>query len=200
MCQFVTSLVALVASTLGAEEVAMTELGEGRFQIGKVIVSQTERSITIPAKVHMREGPVEYLLVTPRSKAHEAVFLSEADPFHVHLAALLLGLGKEGEDSKAVTVEVRWKANGPDGKLALEKSVLLTEPHKGETLQAKWSYGPKGKEAKRFVDAPFVSIIHDPTALIQYGGKSRGNDEIHVPNGKALPKVGHPVRVVVRVK
>src|SRR5687768_133237 len=68
------------------------DLGEGRLQIGSVTVDSKQKTLTFPALVNMTTGLVEYLVVTTGGKVHESLLRTDAEPFHIHTAMLLLGL------------------------------------------------------------------------------------------------------------
>src|SRR2546421_11149342 len=74
----------------------LKEVGPGLFEIGRVRVSKVEGTVTIPVEVNMREGAIEYLLVTTTGKTHESVFRTDAEPYHIQLAMLLLNAKGRG--------------------------------------------------------------------------------------------------------
>ena len=79
---------------LGAESAAqppIKDLGEGRVQIGAVTLDRKTKSLTFPAVINMTTGLVEYAIVTVGGKVHESLLRTEAEPYHLHTAMLLLG-------------------------------------------------------------------------------------------------------------
>lgn len=194
------------------------DLGDGRFRIGHVEVDSARKTITLPATVHMDSGRVEYVLVTRSGKIHEAVFVTDAEPSHVHLAALLLGIKPAadlGPDHAAaplgttgvVQAWIQWDRNGPPARLSLTDTVTLAHPETGKPIgplpSGLWLYNGSRVEQGSFLadrDGSLISLIRDPDALINNPGASRDDDEIHVPHALRLPKVKTPVRVVLRVR
>lgn len=195
------------------------ELGEGRFRVGLVEFDKLRRVVVIPATVLMREGPVEYLLVTRGGKVHEAVLVTDADPRDVHVAALLLGVKPEENlgpatgptrpgDHGTVGAWLEWDRNGPPAREDLGAVVQIKDPASGAvsgSLDAGWWLyngsrveADGGFAAKR--SGSLVSIIRDQDALVNHPGSSRDQDDIHVPNAAKLPKIGHPVRVVLELR
>jgi hypothetical protein len=67
------------------------EVAPGIFEVGTVRLDKNTNTVTLPAKVNMIDGLVEYLCVTPRGATHESVLVSEAGPQNVHVAMVLLG-------------------------------------------------------------------------------------------------------------
>jgi hypothetical protein len=200
-------------------EPKVKDLGQGRYRVGAVTFDEKARTIVIPASVRMREGAVEYILVSKHGKAHEAVFVTDADARDVHLAALLLGmkpepdLGPAGSAAKigdhgAVEAWVEWDRNGPPARVPLNETVALADPESGQTTgtlpAGLWLYNGSEVAANGVFVASasgsIISIIRDPEALVNNPGATRDNDEIHTPNPKKLPKLQHPVRIVLKVR
>jgi hypothetical protein len=71
------------------------KIGEHRYRIGRLVVDTEPRSVRVPARVNMRRGVIEYLAVAAEGKLHESVLQVEAEPVHLHVALLLLGLEPE---------------------------------------------------------------------------------------------------------
>lgn len=194
-------------------------LGAGRFRLGSVIFDKSARTITIPAAVNMRKDAVEYVLVTRNGKAHESIFITDVEPRDVHLAALLLGAEASADlgaadaavkvpKSAALEAWIEWDRNGPPGKLPLHESIALVDPGIPGSIQpmsaSLWLYNGSrvlpdgGFMASR--DGSLISIIRDPDALVNNPGATRDDDDVHIPNAASLPKLQHPVRVVLRLR
>ena len=90
-------LASLLALSCWADEKTQTnvpplvEVAPGVFQIGLVRLDKNQRSVQFPAVLNQDHGLIEYLLVTTRGKTHESLLKTEAEPFHIHVAMLLLG-------------------------------------------------------------------------------------------------------------
>jgi hypothetical protein len=198
---------------------SVKDLGGGRFRVGTIEFDENKRTISIPASVHMREGPVEYILVSKHGKIHESVFVTHADARNIHLAALLLGMKKHPDlgpagaaveigGEGAVEAWVEWERNGPPAKVPLNETVALADPESGArsgTLPAgPWLYnGSELTPNGTFLaskSGSVISIVRDPEALINNPGASRDNDDIHTPNAARLPKLQHPVKIVLKVR
>jgi hypothetical protein len=61
----------LVATSLHSTNNPLKQLGHELFELGKVRFDKRQRSVSFPAFVNMREGNLEYLLVTSSGKIHE---------------------------------------------------------------------------------------------------------------------------------
>src|SRR3989442_9675353 len=67
------------------------QLGPSLFQVGAVRIDREQRTLRFPALVNLREGNLEYLLVTSFGKTHESLLRTEVRPFQLQVALLLLG-------------------------------------------------------------------------------------------------------------
>lgn len=185
------------------------------FQIGHVELDKARRTVSIPARVRLRNEVVEYALVTEQGKAYESMLTTDARPSDIHVAFLLLGVnavdlpdqpGKPMPVPKtnALTIEVTWTNNGQSARFALSELVSLTsggaEPKAPSMNIKSWLYNgsimnPRGFAAQ--VEGSIISLIRDPSALINNPGSDRDNDNIHFPNASLLPTEGTPVRLII---
>jgi len=213
---------ALPSSTAEAESILQQALkvrqtGSNTFQIGHVEFDKLARTISFPARVAIRADVIEYALVSEQGKTYESLLATEATPVEVHLAALLLGMKQtevQGEfntaqappATSAVRIEVAWNAQRRETRCALSDLVVLREEGRegAETRfeLEKWLYNGSvfrrsGFAAQR--EGSLVSLIRDPSALINNPGRDRDRDTIHFPNMKRLPREGTAVRVTLRL-
>lgn len=193
-------------------------LGGDRFRLGKVVLDKKKRTVTIPVKVNMLKGVVEYVLVTENGKAHESIFTTNASPTHVHLACVLLGRGEvAGKEwprdhrsiskDQAVTVEVTWPTNGPEKRYPLARCVLRKdmskEAQEGRELETgNWLYSGSHFRGGVFAaqsEGSLISIIGDGAALINGLRKDYTNDLMHSVNAAILPAQGRTVKMVLTI-
>src|ERR1051325_9577892 len=69
----------------------LKEISPDDFQLGRVMLNKKEKSVEFPALINMREGLIEYLIVTTKGKTREAVLKTDVEPQQIHVAMLLLG-------------------------------------------------------------------------------------------------------------
>ncbi len=184
--------------------------GAHTFRIGIVQCDTKARTLTIPAQINAREGLIEYALVTRQGKIHESLLSTEADPLHVQMAALLLGMSPQPGNHQPceVMIEVQWATNGPIRKLPLEDLVALakaTPQHSsGDTMtRGPWKFTGSQIDSHGFVAAregSLIALIEDPAAVIVNPRPGREDDDLHVPNVAALPGNGVPVSVRITLK
>lgn len=187
--------------------------GENTFRIGRVKCDRATKTISFQAKVQMREGLLEYALVTTKGKVHEALFATEASPLHIHMAALLLGLAPQGDPKQGevpkpvpILIEVEWSTNGPEKKLALEELVAIAHDSPqgkigGTLTRGSWLYQGSMLDANGFAaerEGSIISVISDSYALAGNPRPDSADDLLHVPNTALLPAKEMPVTVSFR--
>jgi hypothetical protein len=190
----------------------LKEIEPGIFELGGVRLNKKSRSVSFPASVNMREGPAEYLLVHQTGKLHEAVLKTEIEPYHIHLALLLVTPQKAAPVSEPagppelrgprVTVQLHWKEGTEEREGAGEDWIFNT------ATSASASRGPWIHNGSRVVnglflaqrDGSILSLIADPDALINSPRPGRDNDDLWQAHTKAIPSANTPVRVTIRLE
>lgn len=174
---------------------AIKQTAPGVFEIGLVRIDSATREVSFPAEINMREGQIEYVVVSAIGKLHESIFKTPAEPFHIHTAALLLLGG--GQTNQPAMVEVAIEM---DGATAPASDFVLNTEQNTTMKPTRWSY-----LGSRMVDGVFlaqrdgsiVSLIADPDALLENPGPDKEKDEIWQPATAKLPVVGQPARVKI---
>ncbi|MFD0895875.1 hypothetical protein KBB96_08000 [Luteolibacter ambystomatis] len=179
--------------------------GETTFKVGLVQGDRATRTVVIPAKIKLREGLIEYALVTTKGKVHETLFTTEASPLHIQTAALLLGLSPQPGKGPPVpvTIEVEWAGNGPKRQVPLEEMVELTkdspQAKSGTTLpKGAWSFQASTLDEDGFGaerDGSVIALISDPVALVGNPRADQDDDDLHIPHAASLPPEGLPVSI-----
>jgi hypothetical protein len=197
----------------------------GIFEIGKVRLDQRRRSITLPAMLDRSKGPMEYFLVTAYGKTHESVLATQAEPYHIHLAMLLLGANGPGNAAfpgsptngvpgpvvhpsieaipgNKVAISVKWHVFDRDVEHSAEDLITKKDSPAGMETGS-WVYNGSLIVHNRFLaqmDGSIVSLITDPVALINYTGPGHDNDMIWEPNPTNLPPPNLPVEVTITLQ
>lgn len=183
------------------------------YQVGSVRLDQTNRSITFAGSANLvTEFPVEYGVVHRIGKTHEAIFRTETRAQEIQVAMLLLGAKPPMTNAfpedlaipppgDKVDVQVSWKVGGKRVRHTLEDLILNRETGKPLT-RGPWIYNGSNFSEGMFTaqrDGSIISIHIDPDALINNPRPGRDNDDLHVPNTKALPATGTPVEITIRL-
>ena len=188
-------------------------IAPGVLELGLVRLDKKQGSVTIPAFVNLKEGIIEYLLVTSGGKTHESVLRTDAEPHHIHVAMLLLGargagtnelpadpaLSLPGDD---VSVEVVWK-KGTREKRARAESLVLDRKRKAAMTKGDWTYTGSRIREDGFAaqaDGSIISLITDVDALVNNPRPGREDDDRWLAEAKNLPEFNEPVQVVITLK
>ena|SRR2546428_1043444 len=200
------------AQNRGVEEpkLRVKEVGPGLFEIGRVRLSKTERTVTIPAEVNMREGAVEYFLVTTTGKTHESVLRTDAEPYHIQLAMLLLDAKGKGTNDFSqdktkpppgdpIDVEVIWNAKNVQRRARAEEFVF-DRAAKGSMRTVKWIYNGSQINAEGFAaqqTGSIISLIDDPDALINNPLPRRDDDDNWQVGTNRMAEITENVEVII---
>jgi hypothetical protein len=197
----------------------------GIFEVGKVRLDQRHRTITLPAVLDRAQGLMEYFLVTTYGKTHESILMTPAEPFHIHLAMLLLGAAgsgnpdfpgspingvpgpvvhpsKEAIPGDKVAIAVKWKT--PEGERRHSAEELIYKNDTQSVLtHGSWVYNGSLIIRGRFLaqgDGSIISLVTDPVALINNTSPGHDNDLIWTPNTNNLPAADVPVEVIITLE
>jgi hypothetical protein len=188
----------------------LQELEPGIFQLGGVRLDKAKQSLEFAGVVNMNQGAVEYLIVHQTGKVHESIFRTSVEPYHLHVAALLLqrrpmsvntntGLAARAMTGPAARIFVRWPGLAPDHAVAGEEFVYNTR-QKAPMQKGPWVYNGSRVLGGTFLaqrDGSIASVITDPDALLNGLRPGRDNDEIWQANTSAVPAVNSPVQITI---
>jgi hypothetical protein len=194
-------------------EVSLQPLGEGRFALGKVILDKDQRLVSFPLLINQREGLVEYVVVTPQGKTHEAVWRTDAEPKHIHLAMLLLGVKPASTNfqptdyffrpppGESVDVEVVWHNGSNEVRRPLNAFIITTNDMR-VLSPGPWTYNGSFLQGGAFAaqrDGSIVALKVDPLALINNPRPGRDNENLYYVNTPALPPEGVTTEMIIRL-
>lgn len=164
------------------QALGLKSLGAGRYQVGCVKFDSQKKQITIPAKVNMRDGFVEYVLVHTNGKVHESVFVTEASFKDIHVAALLLGAKKKKEfgdrsvTGVAMEVSVEWEdTKGVKQSYSILEVLSLADGDRrkdrhGDFPKYTWRYSCSmmgyHRNAAPGHDGSLIALIKDSEAMV----------------------------------
>lgn len=200
-------------------------LAPGIYAVGQVRLDALHRSITLPATLNKSQGLMEYFLVTQYGKTHESILKTSAEPFHVHLAMLLLGAkGSEKQDfpgsptngvpgpiihpakeaipGDKVTIAVTWKTPAGERQLSAEE-LIYNNDSRAVMVHGAWVYNGSLMVRDKFLaqmDGSLISLVTDPVALINNTSPGHDNDMIWVPNTNNLPPADVPLEVTIQLE
>ncbi|GDY20471.1 hypothetical protein LBMAG56_18160 [Verrucomicrobiota bacterium] len=218
--------VLLPPAAAGTNRVPFRRLDDGSIQIGKVRLDPRMRTVSFPALVNMNEGVIEYLLVSTLGKTHESLFRTEAEPFHIQTAMLLLGAKGAGKPAltnapaggqlsaddirrasaaplvgERVTIAVNWSHGGKTNQCALEDFVL--DAKAGAPMRR----GPFVFTGSQIFQGLFlaqqegsiIAVITDPGAVFNNPRAGRDDEDNWKILATALPPLDSAVQFTITV-
>ena len=188
------------------------EISDGVYQIGDVRFDKRQRSVQIPAVVNLREGNIEYILVTTTGKTHESLLRTTAQPLHVQLAFLLLGAKGAGNTplpgdpalslpGEKISVSLEWTEAGRTNR-AEATSFILNRKTGASASPGSWAYTGSRLREDGFaaeLDGSILSLIADPDALINNPRPGREDDDNWLVRTNGLPPLNSTVEIQLRL-
>lgn len=178
---------------------------EGR----EVIVDRNAGELRMQGKVLAASRIIEYLATTPLGKVHETVLSIDAEPIHLQVA--MLGLGLEPENNlraqgdprtpKGAPVEiwVDWERNGKTERHRAEE--LVYNEDAGRVMQeTPWVFTGSRMQGSLFMAEATQSLIatyRDHDAILNHPLPSGAGQALRA-NLAVLPPKGTPVTVTIR--
>jgi hypothetical protein len=191
-------------------EAPIEPLGEDRYRIGTLILDRVAREIRFPGAIALREGPLEYLACSPRGKLYESLLRGDVDPYHLHVALLMMGLVPENNlefqgdatppGGDPVVVEVAWQV-GEERVVHRAEDLIGRHAREGTMERTPWVFS-----GSQLVDGIFAASMHrsliavysDPDAILNNPLPTAADDTFYVPHTASLPPVGTEVEIILR--
>ena len=195
------------------------------YQLGEVTIDKKKRTISFEAEAEITKEIVEYAIVTPAGKIHEALFITNARPIHFNIAFKLLGYKENKslykvfvdnfptEKYQAATDEEKTKSFFTTTISWTDKKTKKTHSHNINDLiknsqteqtltldKAKWSYGGSFVHHGKFVaemNNDLIAIFTDRGAVANYAGKGREDDTLWLPVTEKMPVQGTKVTITI---
>jgi hypothetical protein len=195
-----------------ATNVPLKQIRPGLFELGEVRLDKAQRTVSFPASVNLREGNIEYVVVTATGKTHESLLRTSAEPYHIQLALILLGAKGAGtnalpEDAgqplPGDKVEIEFRS-ATDGKTNLFRAEDFVHDRKANrpARRGHWIYTGSRLRDDGFaaqLDGSIVSLITDADALINSPRPGREDDDNWLARTNDLPPLQARVEVTIRL-
>jgi hypothetical protein len=201
------------------------EVAPGVFEIGLVRLDKKARTVTLPAKLNMANGLLEYLLVRPEGSTHESLLVSSVQPNELHLAMLLLGakgagiLAPAAKDAPPpqlnaeylktapklqgdqISLSVRWTRAGKPATAAVESWIRNSATLKA-AKSGPWIYTGSMFSGEHFLaqtEGVFAAVVTNPSALINNPRDGNDDDQVWEVNEPAVPPVDTPLEFIIHL-
>lgn len=195
------------------------QVGPGLYELGTITLDLKARRATVPGRINMSQGIIEYLAVMDRrGKLHESVLALDVQPSLFQLALILLGLEQSewappdpatrqftglAKPGDPILMWVEWDRNGKTERVAAEALVFNRETQK-PLDGSRWHFTGSFFSRNRFaadVTGSLVATWFDLRAIVntaaQAGNPYRGPNLGYEVNAKLVPPVDTPIRLVM---
>ena len=172
------------------------------------------RRLVLRARVVLREGPLEHLLCLNRTKEHEAILATGAEPRMIHAGLLLTGAEKghpvrflpkfEPPAGTAVAIELQWEEGGKSRRADARQWVL--DERKKAPLATDWVFAgsefledPTSKQPYYAAnDGDLITVSNFASAILDLPLSSTANDaeRSFVARTEQIPPRGTRVTLV----
>lgn len=188
------------------------DLGNDRFQVGKIMVDKRARRFVVPGRVQALDKPLEYLATTPAGrKAYETLLVLDTSGSEMNLACILIGLERDpkvpssrqlSESGQPVLLFLAWTgATGQRRMVTAAEALLSVEAGKGAVVE--WAYTGSftsidGSQLAADHTGTLISFVKkDATGIIEaVSGMSLGPYGA-VRGSAGLPPEGSAVELIV---
>lgn len=197
------------------EQPIVKDLGDGRLQVGNIIIDGNKKEVIVPGRINMIDGPIEFIACTKGGfKAYESVLEMETDAITFNLSMILLGLDpKKGKAAayhfdpnqpQGDTVEISIQWDTEDDKKTIMAQEIIHDMSTGKTFPADhWVYtGSVFLEDGRYLaelDGVLIGFVHDPASVIEsHFSEKFPAYGTYVVNKNHLLKVGMKVQMFIK--
>jgi hypothetical protein len=199
-----------ISASFSPDKAPLQEISPGIYKLGKVRLDKNQKTITFPAVLNMNEALVEYLVVSTNGKTHESLLRTDAEPWHIHVAMLLLG-AKGSQDKSfpenktqplpgdTVRIEIRWM-DKENPKRFRGEDWIIDVAAKQAVSPGYWTYTGSRIEDGNFraqQDGSIIALIEDADALINNPRTGRDNDDNWRVKSEGLPPLETPAEVTI---
>lgn len=191
----------------------LKSIGPGRFQIGAVHFDKKHKTVQFPATLNMDQGLIEYLIVTESGKTHESLLKTAVEPYHLHLAMLLLGAKGASPNAPTnntpkplpgdpVNISLSWK-DGDREKICRAEELVFNRETRAAMTAGDWTFNGSRVAEGTFLaqrDGSIVAVITDSDALLNNPRPGHENDEIWEVHTNRVPPVSTRIEVTIQLK
>lgn len=195
-----------------SEPPVIRKIADGIFRVGGVTVNKNKQFVSVDGAVNMDDGLVEYLACGPRGKLHESVLVLHAQPYHLQVALLLLGLepgdnpldrqgGSGVPDGDPVDIWVAWRSADKKEIRQRAEELIFNIKKKKTMPRTHWIFCGSQIIDGRFiaqVEQSIIATYHDPFAMFDHPLATGTDDTLYHANKRKVPPIGTPVTLVIQ--
>ncbi len=198
------------------EQPIIKDLGDGKFRIGNILVDKNKKEVTVPGRINMNEGVIEFVACTKGGfKAYESALEMDTDAKTFNLSMILIGLDpKKGKatayhfdpnppEGDSIEIIVQWDTEKE--KKTIMAQEIIHDMNTGKIFPAShWVYtGSVFLENGIYLAdeaGVLVGFVHDPAPVIEspLPDDETGSFGSLVVNSTILPEVGTKIQMIIK--
>ncbi len=191
------------------------DLGNGKFRIGNILIDKNKKEATVPGRINMNEGIIEFIACTKGGyKAYESALEMYTNAKAFNLSMILIGLDPEKGKATAyhfdpnppegdsVEIIVQWDTE--EGKKTIMAQEIIHDMNTGVIFPAShWVYtGSVFLENGAYLAdeaGVLIGFVHDPAPVIESPlSNETGTFGSLVVNSAILPEVGTKIQMIIK--
>ncbi|HEX4122157.1 MAG TPA: YdjY domain-containing protein [Verrucomicrobiae bacterium] len=219
-------LLAIAAAGAGPTNAPLRQIGPNVFELGAVQFDKSQKTLRFPTQLNMKEGLIEYLLVSGQGKTYESLLKTDANPYDIQLALLFLGakgapqtpallampnepfhVNHPGQPALSImgdpiSIELSWEAGGRKNHARAEDWIVNLST-KTNVARGSWTFNGSRVVNGVFLaqrDGQIVAMIDDIDAMVNNPRQGHDNDQIWQINSNALPPLNTTVEVTFKLE
>lgn len=203
----------------------LKKLDSGEYDLDGIRINAVTREVRLPARIVLREAPIEYLLVHETGKTHETVLTTAVSPTAIQVALLLANYqaATEGLLAKlpeAQRPQIAWNEEPPASpganrvslhaewiELGKVKHAQLSDwVQNAETRQSPadldhWIFNGSYIDERGFIaqnEGSIIAVWLDRGAVFNSPAEGNWEDQRWISMPKNIPEIGTEITVVIR--
>lgn len=210
------------AKQLSEAQQKLKKLSATEYELDGVRINAATREVRVPAKVELKQAPIEYMLVHETGKTHESVLTTAVSPTSIQVALLLANYQaategmlvkvpeaerpktwKEEPPAKPkgnrVKITVEWKAGDEVKTAPLATWFQNIDTRKPPADVDSWIFNGSYMDERGFIgqaEGSIVAVWLDRGALINSPAEGAWRDELWISLPANIPDEGTPVTVI----
>lgn len=203
----------------------LKKLDSGEYDLDGIRINAVSREVRLPARIELRQAPIEYLLVHETGKTHETVLTTAVSPTAIQVALLLANyqaateglLTKLPEEQRPqiawkeeppatpggnlVSIDVEWQEQGQTRRARLSDWVQNADTRQPPPDLQHWIFNGSYIDERGFIaqhEGSIVAVWLDRGAIFNSPAEGNWDDQRWISLPKNIPAEGTEVTVVIR--
>ncbi|MFW6413859.1 MAG: YdjY domain-containing protein [Verrucomicrobiota bacterium] len=160
------------------------QLPGGDLKLGDIILHRDTKTISFPAEMNLRKGPLEVLIATSRGRLHESLLETDIRPLHLQTFLYLLGLDNGARMPSGHDAE-EPEGSSPHQDTSASSREADEEEGQGDLVDLDIRWEEDGKTRTRPIEE-YIINTHEDRTMKRHGWVFVGSS---VKDGKFLADI-----------